>query len=162
MSFWTVKYVTAQHCHRSFHNCFTLSNQCSLYLLSLWSLGASLQMMFDVCCGVVCRAYKTVQEEDLKFPLIFGEGKKVRRQLNVFTDCWDGHRRVISRLIRSLNALRVPYLVSDYHINKCSKTHCAQFITALFCKDNKPFFPIFHLNVTTCFLAGIIKEKNVN
>ncbi len=117
------------------------------------------------CCGVVCRAYKTVQEEDLKFPLIFGEGKKVRRQLSVFTDCWDGHRRVISRLTRSLNVLRVPYLVSDYHINKCSKTHCAQFITALSVKIIT-VFPIFHQNVTTCFLAGIIKasrlEQNVN
>uniref|UniRef100_A0A672LEF9 Protein phosphatase 1H-like n=1 Tax=Sinocyclocheilus grahami TaxID=75366 RepID=A0A672LEF9_SINGR len=27
-------------------------------------------------------AYKTVQEEDLKFPLIYGEGKKVRQQLD--------------------------------------------------------------------------------
>lgn len=25
-----------------------------------------------------CRAYKTIVEDDLKFPLIYGEGKKVR------------------------------------------------------------------------------------
>lgn len=77
-----------------------------------------LQLLFDVCCGVLHRAYKTVQEEDLKFPLIFGEGKKVRWQLNVFLlhssldrDCLLSHRRVISQLMMSLNKLRVLYLV---------------------------------------------------
>uniref|UniRef100_A0A8C1UMA6 Protein phosphatase, Mg2+/Mn2+ dependent, 1H n=1 Tax=Cyprinus carpio TaxID=7962 RepID=A0A8C1UMA6_CYPCA len=67
-------------------------------------------------------AYKTVQEEDLKFPLIFGEGKKVRWQLNVFLlhssldrDCLLSHRRVISQLMMSLNKLRVLYLVWYEH-----------------------------------------------
>lgn len=27
---------------------------------------------------VCCRAYKTIIEDDLKFPLIYGEGKKVK------------------------------------------------------------------------------------
>lgn len=31
--------------------------------------------MWDLLC---CRAYKTIVEDDLKFPLIYGEGKKVR------------------------------------------------------------------------------------
>ena len=26
----------------------------------------------------LCRAYKTIEDDDLKFPLIYGEGKKVR------------------------------------------------------------------------------------
>lgn len=30
--------------------------------------------------SVSCRAYKTIVEDDLKFPLIYGEGKKVRRE----------------------------------------------------------------------------------
>lgn len=34
------------------------------------------------------RAYKTIVEDDLKFPLIYGEGKKVRNMENLmyFTD----------------------------------------------------------------------------
>lgn len=31
-----------------------------------------------------CRAYKTIVEDDLKFPLIYGEGKKVRNCKNIF------------------------------------------------------------------------------
>jgi len=27
---------------------------------------------------LVCRAYRTIVEDDLKFPLIYGEGKKVK------------------------------------------------------------------------------------
>ena len=30
---------------------------------------------------VCCRAYKTIVEDDLKFPLIYGEGKKVRNSI---------------------------------------------------------------------------------
>lgn len=30
---------------------------------------------------VCCRAYKTIVEDDLKFPLIYGEGKKVRNKI---------------------------------------------------------------------------------
>ena len=29
----------------------------------------------------LCRAYKTIEDDDLKFPLIYGEGKKVRGAL---------------------------------------------------------------------------------
>lgn len=34
--------------------------------------------MFSLSASSFCRAYKTLQEDDLKFPLVFGEGKKVR------------------------------------------------------------------------------------
>lgn len=37
------------------------------------------QVMISFNC-VSCRAYKTIVEDDLKFPLIYGEGKKVRRE----------------------------------------------------------------------------------
>lgn len=30
----------------------------------------------------IFRAYKTIEDEDLRFPLIYGEGKKVRREVN--------------------------------------------------------------------------------
>lgn len=36
-----------------------------------------------------CRAYKTIDDEDLKFPLIYGEGKKVR--LGALNACVHAH-----------------------------------------------------------------------
>ncbi|CAL8295840.1 unnamed protein product [Boreogadus saida] len=32
----------------------------------------------NMCCSSSCRAYKSIEEDDLKFPLIYGEGKKAR------------------------------------------------------------------------------------
>lgn len=62
---------------------------------ALSSFLSPLQLLFDVCCVVLCRAYKTVQEEDLKFPLIYGEGKKVRRiPASQLTRSQEGHLRV--------------------------------------------------------------------
>lgn len=40
----------------------------------------SKQSLDQVIASVSCRAYKTIVEDDLKFPLIYGEGKKVRRE----------------------------------------------------------------------------------
>lgn len=36
------------------------------------------QKPINVSSLPLCRAYKTIEDDDLKFPLIYGEGKKVR------------------------------------------------------------------------------------
>lgn len=51
--------------------------------MSLRTVNEQQKFQCVLCCVVTFRAYKTVQEEDLKFPLIYGEGKKVRLLTNV-------------------------------------------------------------------------------
>ncbi len=60
-------------------------------------------------------------------------------------DCRHGHRRVISvnYVFKRVTCPRLGQPVSVYHINRCSKTYCAQFITVLYCKENKQFSQSF-------------------
>lgn len=52
----------------------------------LWVVAATertliIKKVLSPCCSAALlpyRAYKTIDDEDLKFPLIYGEGKKVR------------------------------------------------------------------------------------